>query len=49
METDMSEAYNTNVKHDQQFDKMNKLIAELDTDNHRLRKEFELYKEVCFF
>lgn len=29
-----------------QFDKMSKLIADLDSDNHRLRKEFELYKEV---
>lgn len=28
-----------------QFDKMSKLIADLDSDNHRLRKEFELYKE----
>ena len=31
-----------------QFDKMSKLIADLDSDNHRLRKEFELFKEVCY-
>ena len=27
------------------FDKMSKVIAELDSDNHRMRKEFDLMKE----
>ena len=40
----MQDAYKE--RQEVQFDKMSKLIADLDSDNHRLRKEFELYKEV---
>ena len=43
-ETTIQEAYKE--KQEVQFDKMSKLIADMDSDNHRLRKEFELYKEV---
>lgn len=32
-------------KQGEQFEKMSKVVAELDSDNHRMRKEFELYRE----
>jgi len=30
----------------EQYDKMSKLINDLQTDNYRLKKEFELYKDT---
>ena len=51
LETTMRDDFANNVtevyqqRQEMQFDKMSKLIADLDGDNHRLRKEFELYKE----
>ena len=45
-EHEVSDAYRE--KQDMQIEKMGKLIADMDNENHNLRKEFEQYKEVSF-
>lgn len=45
-ETEVAGAYRE--KQDMQLEKMGKLIADLDSENHKMRKEFEQYKEVKF-
>lgn len=42
-ENEVSDAYRE--KQDMQIEKMGKLIADMDNENHNLRKEFEQYKE----